>query len=144
MAAVAASVVAVAASGVCRARLRRRRRRRILSLCCVQLCWNAGAWAALHSMISGSLIFSTEKSVGMKTFSHFISVWSRIGWACGSRRMGPRVASDGPAGGIGWARGSRRMGPRVASDGPAGGIGWARGSHRMGPRAAADRPAGRV
>lgn len=43
MAAVAASVVAVAASGVCQARLLRRRRRQILSLCCVQLCWNAGA-----------------------------------------------------------------------------------------------------
>jgi hypothetical protein len=43
MAAVAASVVAVAASGVCQARLLLRRRRQILSLCCVQLCWNAGA-----------------------------------------------------------------------------------------------------
>jgi hypothetical protein len=37
--------------------------------------------------------------------------------------MGPRVASDGPAGRVGWARGSRRMGPRVASDGPAGRVG---------------------
>ena len=110
-------------------------------------------------MISGSLIFSTEKSVGMKTFSHFMSLWSRIRWAGGSRRMGPRVASDKPAdrvrwarlsgrmgrvgslqmqwargsGGIGWARGSRQMVPRLASDGPAGGIGWAGGlSGRMG------------
>ena len=99
-------------------------------------------------MISGSLIFSSEKSVGMKTLSHFICMESH--W------MGLRVASDGPAGDIGWACGSGQMGPRVASDGPgrvacsgpadrvasdgpAGGIGWACGS-----RVALNGPAGRV
>jgi len=73
--------------------------------------------------------------------------------SCTFPPMGPRV--DGPAGRVGWARGSRRMGPRVASDGPAarwlrvasdasrgtgaGGIGWACGS-----RVALNGPAGRV
>ncbi len=73
-------------------------------------CVGTQAPAALHSMISGSLIFSTEKSVGMKTFSHFMSLLNRIGWTCVSRRMGPRVVSDGPADQVGWARGSGRMG----------------------------------
>ncbi len=81
----------------------------------------------------------------------------RVGLACGSRRMGPRVASDGPAGRVGWACGSCRMGPRVASrrmhpagparvasDGPAGRIEWARGPGRMIQQVASDRPAGRV
>ena len=49
--------------------------------------------------------------------------------------MGLRVASDGPAGRVGWACGSRRMGPLVASDhGPAGRFGWAGGSRQMGRR----------
>jgi hypothetical protein len=111
---VSASVVAVAASGVCQARLRR-------------------------------------KSVRMKTCNHFMSLLNRIGWTCGSRRMGLRVASDGPADRVRWARGSGRFrcsGPadRVASDGPAGRVGWACGSRRMHPagpaRVASDGPAG--
>ena len=61
--------------------------------------------------------------------------------SCTFPPMGPRV--DGPAGRVGWARGSRRMGPRVASDASrgtgAGGIGWACGS-----RVALNGPAGRV
>jgi hypothetical protein len=114
MAAVSASVVAVAASGVCQALLRR-------------------------------------KSVRMKICTHFMSLLNRIGWTCGSRRMGLRVASDGPADRVRWARGSGRFrccGPadRVASDGPAGRVGWACGSHRMHPagpaRLASDGPAG--
>ncbi len=102
-------------------------------------------------MISGSLIFSNDKSVGMKTFSHFMSLWSRIRLAGGSRRMGPRhrkslrIGSDGPACRVGWV-GSGRFrcsGPpdRVASDGPAGRVRWSRGWHRMGPRVASDGPA---
>jgi len=113
-------------------------------------------------MISGSLIFSSEKSVGMKTLSHFICMESHwmglrvasdgpagdIGWACGSGQMGPRVASDGPgrvaSDAVGPRIGSRRMGPRMASDGPAGRVGWACGWHRMGPRVASDGPTGRI
>ena len=37
--------------------------------------------------------------------------------SCTFPPMGPRV--DGPAGRVGWARGSRRMGPRVLSEGVA-------------------------
>ena len=93
-------------------------------------------------MISGSLIFSTEKSVGMKTFSHLMSLWSRIRWADGSRRMGPRVASDKPADRVRWARLSGRMG-RVGSlqmqwARASGRVGWACGSRRMGPRVASE------
>ena len=82
-----------------------------------------------------------RKSVRMKMCSHFMSLLNRIGWTCGSRRMGLRVASDGPADRVRWAQGSGRFrcsGPadRVASDGPAGRVGWARGSRRMGPRVA--------
>jgi hypothetical protein len=72
MAAVSASVVAVAASGVCQALLRR-------------------------------------KSVRMKICTHFMSLLNRIGWTCGSRRMGLRVASDGPADRVRWAQGSGRF-----------------------------------
>ena len=85
----------------------------------------------------------------MKTCNHFMSLLNRIGWTCGSRRMGLRVASDGPADRVRWAQGSGRFrcsGPadRVASDGPAAfGIGWARGSGQMGPRVTSDGP-GRV
>ena len=41
--------------------------------------------------------------------------------SCTIPPMGPRV--DGPAGRVGWACGSHRMGPRVASDGPSGRVG---------------------
>jgi hypothetical protein len=105
-----------------------------------------------YMVLVGKVVFVLKRTT-LPSQKKWLSVQglpaSRVGWACGSRRMGPRVASDGPAGRVGWARGWHRMGPRVASDGPAGRVGWACGTRRMHPagpvpRVASDGPADRV
>ncbi len=85
--------------------------------------------------------------MGLRVASDGLGPAARVGnWrANGSRRRGPRVASDGAAGRVGWAGGLRRMGPRVASDVPTGRVGWATCGSRwiLGQQVASDGPAGR-